>query len=467
MEFILRKIFEDMIFWMAWIIIPLFMEIIPAIGGFIILVKKYLTSKKAEMPLRYPEITLIIPVFNSGTTLEECLASVNSSEYPKELINIMLVDNQSSDNSFEIFCKCQTRYPDLSMQWLKARQGKSKALNLALFNSNGKYIIHIDSDGKLNSLAIRNMVERFEGNAQIHCLTGVILTDPNQIEKTANFPMRIFRRCEFFEYCQAFLAGRNFESELNSIYTLSGAFSAFRKSTILKTQMYNTDTVCEDTQVTFQVHRLMKQRIHLCENALFFVDPIESLEKLYTQRQRWQTGELEVSHMFLKDNLKTKDFFSDFMIRQLTYDHTFAFPRMIWYFALICLMFFNYPFALIAGSVIILYLLYVFSGFLYYLNVVSYLKDFTRLRRYYSRKWYILPLMPLFNFCSFWIRFAAIINSITNRHGWKSSTFSEEKQRFTKVIKSDFAVFNRTKAKLKSVFNNDILEDGDAHEEIR
>ena len=41
---------------------------------------------------------------------------------------------------------------------------------------------------------------------------------------------------------------------------MSGAFSAFRKSTILKTQLYNTETVCEDTQVTFQIRYLLKKR---------------------------------------------------------------------------------------------------------------------------------------------------------------------------------------------------------------
>jgi putative glycosyltransferase (exosortase G-associated) len=431
------------------------MEIIPAFGGFLILVKKHFTVREEKTPLRYPEITLIIPVYNSESTLEECLASIQASDYPKELIHIMLVNNQSADNSFGVFCSCQLKYPELSMQWLKARQGKSKALNLALFNSQGKYIIHIDSDGKLNPKAIKNMVERFEAKPKIDCLTGVILTDPKMIEETKSFPMRLLRRCEFLEYCQAFLAGRNFESELNSIYTLSGAFSAFRKSTILKTQLYNTDTVCEDTHVTFQVRRHMKKNILLCENAFFFVDPIESLEKLYTQRQRWQTGELEVSHMFLQDGLKSKGFFSDFMVRQLTYDHTFAFPRMIWYFALICLMFLNYPLSLIAGSVVFLYLLYVFSAFLFYLNIISYLKGYRELRRYYVRKWYILPLMPFYNFLEFWIRFAAIINSIRSRNGWKASTMSEEKQRFTFVIQNDFRLVSKAILKMKSIVNND------------
>ncbi len=454
MEFIVRKIFEQLIFWMAWIIIPLFMEIIPAFGGFLILVKKHFTGKAEQTPIRYPEITLIVPVYNSESTLEECLSSIQASDYPKELIHIMLVNNQSTDDSFAVFCSCQIKYPKLSMQWLKARQGKSKALNLALFNSQGKYIIHIDSDGKLNPKAIKNMVERFEAKPKIDCLTGVILTDPKMIEDTKSFPMRLLRRCEFLEYCQAFLAGRNFESELNSIYTLSGAFSAFRKSTILKTQMYNTDTVCEDTQVTFQVRRHMKKNVLLCENAFFFVDPIESPEKLYTQRQRWQTGELEVSHMFLQNGLKSKSFFSDFMVRQLTYDHTFAFPRMIWYFALICLMFLNYPLSLVAGSVVFLYLLYVFSAFLFYLNIISYLKGYRDLRKYYIRKWYILPLMPFYNFIGFWIRFAAIINSIKNRNGWKASTLSEEKQRFISVIGRDFHMVSKIIRKMRTLVNN-------------
>lgn len=452
---ILNSFAQHMIFWAAWIIIPLVIEIIPALGGFIILIKKRLFSKSEEKLEIYPEITLIIPVYNSADTLEGCLESVFNSDYPKAKIDIMLVNNMSRDNSFEVFCRCQEKFPELSMQWLNARQGKSKALNLALFNSRGKYIIHIDSDGKLVSSALKNMAEKFERNPNIHCLTGVVLTDPQQIEQTESFPMRLFRRCEFLEYCQAFLAGRNFESELDSIYTLSGAFSVFRKSVILKTRLYNTDTVCEDTHVTFQVRKLLKKSVHLCEDALFFVDPIENTGKLYTQRQRWQVGELEVSHMFLKKEMRSNGFFSNFLIRTLIFDHTFAFPRMIWYFALICLAMLNYPFSLIVGSVLVLYLLYVISGALFYLNIISYLKKFTSIRRYYIRKIYLLPLMPLYNFYIFWIRFAGIINSITLRSGWKTSSFLEERQRFCKVIRNDFAPISRLVSRLKRLVNTD------------
>lgn len=449
-----NRFLEHMIFWAAWIIVPLIMEVIPAIGGFIILLKKRLLANKNKDKIVYPQITLIIPVYNSADTIDGCLESVYNSDYPKELIDIMLVNNMSTDNSFEVFCQSQEKYAELSMQWLNAKQGKSKALNMALFNSDGKYIIHIDSDGKLVSSALRNMVEKFERNPDIHCLTGVVLTDPKMIDETESLPMRVLRKCEFMEYCQAFLAGRNFESELDSIYTLSGAFSAFRKSVILKTRLYNTDTVCEDTHVTFQVRKLMKKSVHLCENALFFVDPIESTGKLYTQRQRWQVGELEVSHMFLKKEMKSKGFLNNFLIRVLTFDHTFAFPRMIWYFALICLALLNYPFSLIVGSVFILYFLYVFSGFLFYLNIISYLKNFKSLQKYYARKIGYLLILPIYNFYIFWIRFAGIINSISLRSGWSTSSFKEERQSFRSTVKKDFLPITKLIKKLKKIVND-------------
>ncbi len=430
---------SSIVFWMAWIIIPLIMEIMPAICNFFILLIKRLRQKKKE-PIKYlPQITLIIPVYNSASSLHACIQSVYESDYPNELIHIMLVNNQSKDNSFDVFNKCQMKFQDLHMNWMNSKQGKSKALNLALFNSTGKYIIHIDSDGVLHPDALQSMVTMFEQETDIHCVTGSVLTNPKQIDATKGFCKRLFRKTEFFEYCQAFLAGRNFESEFNSIYTLSGAFSAFRKSAILKTQLYNTDTVCEDTHVTFQVRDILKKRVRICCNAVFFVDPIEDINQLYTQRQRWQRGELEVAHMFLRKKLQaTKGFFSNFVVRLLMYDHTFAFPRMIWYFALFFLAFKNYPFRLIFTSIILIYILYTISAFLYYLNVLIFLAPHKEIRRYYARKWYQIFILPIFNFVVFWFRFAGIINSINRSQTWRTSNLTEEKDTFLRITRKDF-----------------------------
>ncbi len=285
-------------------------------------------------------------------------------------------------------------------------------------------------------------------------MTGAILINPDDIEKTDSVYMKIFRRIEFFEYAQAFLAGRNYQAELDSIFTLSGAFSAFRKSTILKTRLYNTDTVGEDTQITFQIKKDLNQKVYMCEDAVFMVDPIEDLNKMYTQRQRWQRGELEVFHMFFKNNMNiTKGFFSNFMIRLIVFDHTFAFPRMIWYFALICLLFMNYPMKLVMGSVGVIYILYIISAMLYFINILTFLRSFPQIRKYYAGKWYLCFILPFYNFVMFWIRFAGIINSINSNGMWKTKNLTEESDTFKDIVKNDFMFVTRVVHRLKEKVN--------------
>ena len=455
MEEMITRITKELIFWMAWIIIPLIWEIAPAIGGAFVLVGKKIYGRLHETPIKYPEITVIVPVYNSEGTLYNCLKSIFESEYPNNMIDVYLIDNGSVDNSYDVFVKCQAEFKTLSLWWLKAEQGKSKALNLALFNSGGKYIINVDSDGFLEKTALKKLVNKFEVNLDVHCMTGSVLIDPELIERTEDLLLRLVRRCELFEYCNAFLAGRNYQSEFGSLYTLSGAFSAFRKSAIMKTFLYNSITVGEDTHVTFQLRNLLNYDIKICEDALFFVDPIESYNKLYTQRQRWQRGEIEVSHMFLKDKLKVSEYFKNFMIRVLMYDHTFAFPRAIWYFAIIYLIFINYPIYLVVGSVGILFLLYSLCAFLFFLCVRAYLKEFKELRKYYSGLWYVSFLYPLFNALVFFIRLAGIINSIKSDMTWKTKNITEEWTDFLNTVKGDLKKFNKHLKNIRRRINNE------------
>ena len=177
---------------------------------------------------------------------------------------------RGQDDSFQVFCQCQRKYPGLRMQWLNAKQGKSKALNLALFNSEGKYIVHIDSDGVLEKSALKNMVYRFENDQSIECMTGVILTEPRLVQKYPLLFPRLLRKLEFVEYAQAFFGRKKLCLGVKcSLYSF-GAFSAFRKSAVLKSQLYNTDTICEDTQITFQMKYLLNIKVGVCEDAIFF-----------------------------------------------------------------------------------------------------------------------------------------------------------------------------------------------------
>lgn len=453
---ILEKLTGSFLFWSAWIVLPLIMEIIPSIGSIVVLVKRWADSRKIVKPILYPEISIIIPVYNSMDTLEACIRSINDCDYENSKIRLFLVNNQGQDDSFSIFTKCQRMFPDLLMQWLNAKQGKSRALNLAIYNSEGKYIVHLDSDGLLEPSALTHLVNKFEADSSLNCMTGVIMTNPSMVELYPRGPSRLMRKMEFLEYAQAFLAGRNYSSELNTIYTLSGAFSAFRKSALLKSRLYNTDTICEDTQITFQMRYLQKEKIKLSEHSIFFVDPIENVNKLYVQRQRWQRGSLEVARMFMnEDRLSPAKLATDVNVRTLMYDHTFAFPRMIWYLALFCLMFVGYSAKTIAIASALLFGMYTVIGYCYFFAIRGFLSSFPELRRYYTRQWYVIPLLPFFNLFVFFFRLAGIINSINTDSAWKTRNFTDECDSFFATLKHDLSKPGQFTARLRNAVNGD------------
>ena len=87
-----KIILNSFLFWGGWIIIP-------ALGSVFLLIRRNLRHKihKKELEV-YPEITLIIPVYNSADTLYGCIRSINDSTYPNDRIRIFLVNNKGKDN---------------------------------------------------------------------------------------------------------------------------------------------------------------------------------------------------------------------------------------------------------------------------------------------------------------------------------------------------------------------------------
>ncbi len=449
----MSKILSSFLFWSAWIIIPILVEIIPFVRNALILAKKRHKNKIIPDLEYYPDITVIIPVYNSKETLYKCIKSINDSDYDNEKIRIFLVNNMSKDDSFTEYTKCQKEFPTLHMQWLNSRQGKSRALNLALYNSAGKYIINIDSDGLLEKNALTNMVKKFENDPTIGCMTGAIMIDGEEIEEYKGWFDRLFRKLEYLEYAQAFLAGRSYASEHNEIYTLSGAFSAFRKSSLCKSFMYNTTTIAEDTHITFQMRENLHQQVKLCDDAIFITGPIEDLDKLYTQRQRWQRGSLEVAKMFIGNKFRPTRIFTNVNVRTMVYDHTFAFPRLIWYVAIFCFIAMGYAVDTMIISIVIVTAVYIFIGYAYYYSIQKFLTEFPDLRKYYRKQWWAVLLLPLFNFLVFFFRVLGILNSINTTSAWKTRNLTQEREAFVAESKKSLSFIMKPLMRFRKAIN--------------
>lgn len=437
MEYWLNLTLFKMGFWLTWAIIPIIVEILPAIFSVMRLFYKALHTKKLDMPDKIPMITIIVPVYNSEETLYDCIRSIHDSTYPTDLIQVILADNQSTDGSFDVYARAQNKFTDMHMQLIHTAKGKASALNSAIYTSIGTYIINIDSDGILEKNALMNMVLQFENDYEVAALTGTILPQKELIKATKGWGHRLLQKNEYFEYAQAFLSGRTIEANNNQLFTMSGAFSAFRKDILLSTFMYNTETVGEDADMTFQIRDRLKRKVAICTNAIFYVEPISGLGELYTQRQRWQRGEMEVINGSAKD-ISMKNFFNNFLIRRMIIDHTFLFPKMIWMCASIVLLFFRYSLIMMGMSYLIIYFLYILVAILNFGCVSLLLRDFKTENRFYRSLWWVSFTLPLYNFICYLIRFVGAINGTTNVSAWNVPTMGSEMGKIRAVIKRDW-----------------------------
>jgi putative glycosyltransferase (exosortase G-associated) len=435
----MKTFFQEMMFWGVWLIISLIIDIVIGCVQAIYLAIEYLKPKPPKALSHYPLVSIIVPVFNSEKTLKSCVESIINQSYPLSSINILLVDNGSTDGSRDIYHHIQDTYPDVRLWWLMtSEKGKSKALNEGIYAAKGRYIINVDSDGMLDKDAVFNVIYNFETNSEIYAQTGVVLIDTNYLKEEKNIFNKMFKNCELFEYCESFMIGRGVESKTNSMFTLAGAFSCFRKEILYKTQLYNGETLGEDTHMTTQIRDVLKGKVVLCEDAFFYVDPIESMDKLYTQRQRWQRGGIEVSslfHNFSKKGLN-KVFFST-MLK----DHTFAFPRLIWMFAMIYLIAVDYPMKLIIGANFVMYLAYVGTSFLYFMIARMKLKNQFETKKYVTKHFYTIFLLPIYRVVLYFIRVAGIINAVEENVSWNKRTFSQEVNLIQDTVKSRFSYF--------------------------
>ena len=111
------------------------------------------------------DISIIIPVYNSQKYLERCIKSVvGSLKLSKKAGEILLIDNESTDNSLDILKKYQKKYPKLIKVLSCKTPGASATRNYGVSLAKGKYIWFIDSDDAIAKCSIQTLLERADGS---------------------------------------------------------------------------------------------------------------------------------------------------------------------------------------------------------------------------------------------------------------------------------------------------------------
>lgn len=418
-------------FWLAWAAFPVALELLPACAGIFLLARRRKRAKAWPELERFPELSVIVSVYHSQETLFDCVRSIATGSYPPSRICVLLVDNSGERDCYPVYLQCRRAFPNLKILWLESARGKAQALNMGLYNSRGSYIVTLDSDGVLDPCALSRMIQKFQANPGIGCMTGVILPRPEKILACRSRRVRLLCRLELLEYAQSTLVGRSRAAETDMLYTMSGAFSAFRRSAILPSQMYHTGTLGEDAHITFQMRR-RGERVEVCEEAFFYVEPVKGVGQLYVQRQRWQRGSLEVSYLFFQEKSPSGRAVA---LKSLLCGHTLSFFRLIGCLLLLGAAATRKSAGVLAGIGVI-YLVYLFLNTVCLPVSAALMGSAPETRRFYLRCWPWLFLMPLYQSMVFLMRLAGIFNE---RRCWRARTFQEEWQAVAELLRKDFS----------------------------
>jgi glycosyltransferase involved in cell wall biosynthesis len=93
-----------------------------------------------EKSFSYPKVSVIIPVYNGEALIENCIKHLSSQNYPKDKLEIIVVDNNSTDNTYEIARKCGI------ITLICKTKGPSAARNMGIKAAAGDLLLFTDAD---------------------------------------------------------------------------------------------------------------------------------------------------------------------------------------------------------------------------------------------------------------------------------------------------------------------------------
>lgn len=106
------------------------------------------------------QVSVIVPVYNVEDYLNKCLDSLVSQTINKKDMEVILVDDGSTDSSPAICDEYAEKYSYIKVFHIE-NNGVSNARNLGIENAKGKYIMFLDSDDYLSKNAVKGLCKYF------------------------------------------------------------------------------------------------------------------------------------------------------------------------------------------------------------------------------------------------------------------------------------------------------------------
>jgi hyaluronan synthase len=171
-----------------------------------------------------PLLTVVIPAYNEGPMVEKAIDSVAAAAYPPDRLEIIVIDDGSTDDTWNYIQAAASRYPHLVTPIrFPQNRGKRAALETGFRRACGEIVVTIDSDSVIERQTLLSMAGPFR-NPSIGAVAGKVLV--------YNRDKGIIPRMLHVRFVLSFDFLRAAQSTYGTVYCCPGALSAYRTSVV-------------------------------------------------------------------------------------------------------------------------------------------------------------------------------------------------------------------------------------------
>lgn len=271
--------------------IALYFEVFLLISFF----EKKPAAKTSARASRYPMVAMIVPCYNEEKTVGKTIESLLAMDYPKDKLEIVVVDDGSRDNTRAIAEGYAAAHPQVRF-FHKANGGKYTALNLGIERSQGEIIGCLDADSFVAQDALIEAIKYFEQDPAAMGLTPAM---------RVNKPRTLLELMQAVEYTFGIFYKKMFDN-MAAIDVLPGPFSLYKRGVFAAIGGFRHAHNTEDMEIAFRMHANGLKIIN-AHTAFVYTTVPKTVRALIKQRTRWSQGFLQnardYKHLFFNRRL--------------------------------------------------------------------------------------------------------------------------------------------------------------------
>ncbi|MFH1402873.1 MAG: glycosyltransferase [Candidatus Altiarchaeota archaeon] len=249
----------------------------------IILEKRRQLFAKVGCQEAKPKVSIILPAYNEEEGILPALISLSNITYPKDLYEVIVVNDGSSDNTSALVKEfiSQNRFLNIVFIDRVENQGKSYSLNEAIRRASGELIACMDGDSLVKPDILSQTVGYFSDPKMGSVSVRVNVREPkNFLEKVIDV-----------EYVVGLSISLKILSFLNIMHVTPGPFSIYRKSVLTELGGFDETNITEDLEIAFRIQKAGYKLSFCLSTSVSTIVP-SSIKSLFKQRKRWYSGSL-------------------------------------------------------------------------------------------------------------------------------------------------------------------------------